>query len=212
MFMKRYLLLNFAVLVTISLSCKKSTEESYPAVKADYYQLKVGNYWIYQSVRIDSAGHDTTFLPHLDSAYIEKDTLISGYTYFKLLSDPSGLLGGNEMSLLRDSSGYLINSYGKILCSDDNFTQILSYDTLHPTLYLAYLSMTGRDSVITVPAGALESITCRIKVVPGPALPQIPVRYVYSSYGKGIGMIKTHSFYFMGNVKYEGWLVRYKLK
>ncbi|MEI6886182.1 MAG: hypothetical protein WCO02_16955 [Bacteroidota bacterium] len=210
--MKRYLLINFAVLIMISLSCKKSTEESYPAVKADYYQLKVGNYWIYQSVRIDSAGHDTTFLPHLDSAYIEKDTLIRGYTFFKLYSDPSGLFGGNELSLLRDSSGYLINWYGKILCSDDNFTQVIAYDTLMPTAYMGYVSMTGRDSIINVPAGPIQSITSRMKVVPAPRYPQIPVRYVYSSYGKGIGMIKTHNFYFMGNIKFEGWLVRYKLK
>jgi len=43
--------------------------------QADYYQLKVGNYWIYQSYQIDSNGVATP--ENLwDSAHIEKDTII----------------------------------------------------------------------------------------------------------------------------------------
>jgi hypothetical protein len=209
--MKRFLLFNFVVLIILTLSCKKSTDESSPVVKADYYQLKVGNYWIYKSLRIDSAGVDTTYLPKLDSTYIQKDTTIRGNTYYKLFSDPAATYGGNMISFLRDSSGYLINHLGKILCSNDNFTQVLGYDSIMPKVFMGYLSMTGRDSTIQVPVGAFQSITLRMKIVPSSSYPQIPIRYTYSSYGKGVGRIKTHDIDFMGNVKFEGWLIRYKV-
>ena len=209
--MKRVPALFLAVIVLFTISCKKNTDEPSPVVKADYYQLKVGNYWIYKSLRIDSAGVDTTFLPHLDSSYIQKDTTVRGYTYYKLFSDPTGMMGPDMFSLVRDSTGYLVDHHGKILCSNDNFTQVIGYDSIMPHVFMGYLAMTGRDSIIQVPAGAIQSITSRLKIVPTSTFPQIPIRYTYSSYGKGVGLIKTHFFTFMGNQKFEGWLVRYKV-
>ena len=72
--------------------------------------------------------------------------------------------------------------------------------------------MTGRDSLVNVPAGSYESITSRMKVVPTQPSDPHPVRYIYGVYGKGIGKLKAHNFYYNADIHYESRLVRYKVQ
>ena len=209
--MKKWLIMIIAVLSFLSFSCKKDSEEQIPAVKADYYQLKVGNYWIYQRFNVDTNGVATPMAKY-DSAFIEKDTLIHGFTYLKLKENPYVLFPEQISSYLRDSSGYLVNSAGYILASDVNFTTVLAVDTTHPDLYVGYLQMTGKDSLVTTEAGNFQSITPRRKIIPTPPnIANLPIRYTYEIYGKGVGKMKTHSFFFSGGMTFETRLVRYKL-
>ncbi len=208
--MNKLVILLIAVLGILTTSCKKDSEEPVITPKADYYQLKVGNYWIYEGFELDSNGVATS-TGKFDSAYIEKDTVIRGFTYKKLLENRF-LFRMQWPSYLRDSSGYLVTSNGFIMASDDNFTKILSVDTAHPELYTATVQMTGKDSLVTIPAGTIQSITSRQTVVPAPPnIEQFPIRYTYDIYGKGVGRIKSHSFFYTGNLQFESRLVRYKV-
>lgn len=173
--------------------------------------MKVGNYWIYQGFRIDTNGVVTPTTKY-DSAYIEKDTIIRSLTYYKLLEDPYVLGSPKFASFLRDSSGYLVNSSGYILASDYNFIDTLEVKTGEGQLYMAYTKMTGKDSLVTLPAGSFQSITSRATVVPSiPNIGNHPIRYYYDVYGKGVGKMKSHTFFWSGIMELESRLVRYKV-
>jgi hypothetical protein len=209
--MKNLMFVIIAVLSVLTVSCKKNSETPAPVAKADYFQLKAGNYWIYQGYKIDTNGVATPTGKY-DSAHIEKDTVIRGFTYYKLLENPFVFGSVQFPSYLRDSSGYLVNSTGYILASDFNFTDTLEVTNGEAQLYIAYTKMTGQDSVVAVPAGAFQSLTTRMKVVPLPPNTQnYPIRYSYDVYGKNVGKMKSHTFFWSGVMLLEARLVRYKV-
>ena len=192
-YMRNMAFVIIAVLTVMAISCKKDTGDPIPVAKFDYFKLNVGNYWIYQGFRIDTNGvvSPTT---NYDSAYIEKDTIIRGLNYSKLIENPIALSSFKVTSYLRDSSGYLVNSTGQVRSSDINFTEIIALDSSNLLLYKGYRQMTGKDSLVTVPSGAFKSITSRVKVVPSePNIGNHPIRYYYDVYGKGVVKIKTHT-------------------
>jgi hypothetical protein len=200
-----------AALSILTLSCNKTSNGTFSGIKPDYYMLKVGNYWIYQNYTADSNGVPTAG-KLFDSAHIEKDTIINGNKYYKLWQNPYLLWGSQIPEYLRDSSGYLVNNSGYRMCSDDDFTDTLGIDTNNMQLFKGYVKMTGKDSVVTVPAGSFQSITYRMKVVPTRPNDPHPVRYIYDVYGKNIGKIKSHNFYYNGGQQIETRLVRYKVQ
>jgi len=206
--MKTSTILTFAFLAMAAWSCKKNTEELVQSGYVDYYQLKVGNYWIYEGFTIDSTGVATS-TGKFDSAYIEKDTIIRGYTFYKLYERPFAYLLTSELSLVRDSSGYLVNNYGKILSSNNDFSNVLFTDTSNSILYIGYLKMTGKDSVVSCPSGDYQTITSRLKVVPTQPNDTHPIRYSYSVYARSIGKIKSHGFFYSGYKTMESRLLRY---
>jgi len=209
--MKRLFVLVLAFLSILTFSCKKSSNDTTPSTQADYYQLKVGNYWIYQRFEIDTNGVETP-KNLFDSAHIEKDTIIRGSTYFKLLAKFSGCVGDQFPSFLRDSSGYLVNSLGMKGCSVDHFNDTLYVDSVNKIIAIGYVQMTGKDSLVTVPLGSFPSITSRMRVVPTHSNDPHPIRFSYVVYGKNIGMIKSHSFFYGGGQQFESRLVRYKVQ
>jgi hypothetical protein len=207
--MKKNWIIFTAIISIIAFSCKKD-DETTVTPKADYYQLKAGNYWVYQEYDIDTNGVVTT-KDNWDSVYIEKDTIIGLYKYYKIWEKQFIFMPSQGSSFIRDSSGYLVGTSGIILCSDDNFTDILFADTLDVVLAKRIGKMTGRDSIISVPADSFQSITNRMAVIPVQPTDPNPTRYVYNSYGKGVGKIKTHSFFYGAGNAFEARLVRYKV-
>jgi hypothetical protein len=204
--------ISFLVMILVSIitvSCKKDTGSSITPLDPDYYQLKVGNYWVYQEYDIDTNGIVTT-KDKWDSAYIEKDTLINGNLYYKLWERPIILMPEQTPVFLRDSSGYLVGSSGKnYYCCDNNFTNILWSDTVGGSLANRIVRMTGRDSVVSVPAGNFQSITVQAAIIPiNPDDPH-PTRYQHTVYGKSVGKLMSNSFYYDSGKKFEARLVRY---
>ncbi len=213
--MKKLIISYLAFAMVFAVSCKKTTEEIVPAVKSDYFQLKVGNYWIYEGYQIDSTGVATS-TGISDSAYIEKDTMTGGNRYFKLIEAPFIFSPLQYTIFLRDSSGYLVDKSGRVLASDFNFSDTLQFDTAHPSLYTGYLTMTGKDSLVKMAGGIeLPSITAQYKIVPAPVYAgSMPVRYAYEVYARGIGKMKTHNFFFFTGYKssFERRLLRYNVQ
>lgn len=209
--MKWSFILVMAILSVLTFSCKKTSNETQSATTSDYYKLKVGNYWIYQAYMLDSNGVATA-QNSFDSAHIEKDTIIRGNTYYKLWENRL-VLGTTQYPIyIRDSSGFLVTSSGSRMCSETDFTDTLGIDTNEVTLFKGYVKMTGKDSLVTVPAGTFQSITYRMKaVLTNPSTPH-PIRYIYDIYGKNAGRIKSHNFYFASYQQIESRLVRYKVQ
>ena len=212
--MKKLTMICLVLYAILAVSCTKTAEDPVPAPKPDYFQLKIGNYWIYEGYRVDS-NEVATSTGDFDSAFIQKDTIIRGHTFYKLYEKPY-VAGLQQYAVfLRDSSGYLVDGNGFILASDNNFKDTLLVDTTHPILYTGYVTMTGRDSLVSMAGGNEQpSITSRKQIVPAPFYAgQIPVRYTYEVYAKGVGKMKTHSFYFSGHSPaMEARLIRYKVQ
>ncbi|MBN1198753.1 MAG: hypothetical protein JXA23_05335 [Bacteroidales bacterium] len=190
-------------------SCNKDNSNDPPLLPGpDYRALKTGNYWIFEGYQQDSAG---AFQPtgDTDSAYISGDTVINGKTYFIRHEKPFILTQTQQVSYLRDSSGYLVDHLGNILMSETNFSDTLKVDTTAPFLYYGYAMMTGNDSLVSVPAGDIPSVTMRLTVIPADTAMHLPTRYAYWVYGENVGKIKTHLFFFAGDQHFEARLVRY---
>jgi hypothetical protein len=63
-----------------------------------------------------------------------------------------------------------------------------------------------------VPAGTFPSVTSRRQIVPVPPNPaNLPVRYLYDVFGKGVGKMKSYTFFFSGGIGFQAQLVRYKV-
>jgi len=202
-------------LATVFTSCKKENETPIEPLP-DFMHLKVGNYWVYEFYKTDTNGIETK-LQETDSAYILKDSILNGKTYFVKIQSPLHFnknlsFGPNvytETILIRDSSGYLVNEIGTILFAQENFNDILKTDTI-PGLLWSETKMIGKDSLVTVPAGLFISRTICYTYYPLDSNYHWGIRKAYSVYGKNAGILKyTYGFYSSG-VNYEARLLRYQ--
>lgn len=204
--MKRVFLL---ILITgiISTSCKKDDPEENPTPlpTADYMQLKVGNYWVYQWYNVDSSGNANP-MANSDSSIITADTLIGGRTYYKKLI----VQNENFVEFLRDSNGYLVDHMGMVRFSDHDFSKILRVEEIVPDVATIEYQMANQDSLISISLGTYPTYNFRGTV--SPMDPQYPfgINYTHNFYADGMGLIKTSSYYFSNpNLRVERRLVRY---
>lgn len=113
---------------------------------------------------------------------------------------------------LRDSSNYMVDQHGNIYMSEDNFTDTLRIDSANGFLYMGYLKMIAKDSIISVPAGDFITRTARVSIVPENLNDPHPVRYTYDVYAKNVGRIKYHTFFYNSDKHFESRLVRYHIQ
>lgn len=204
--MKRVFLI-IALVGLVFTSCKKDDTETQliPIPEADYMQLEIGNYWVYQWYNIDSAGNES-MMAKLDSSIITADTLIGGRTYFKKLY----VQDENYVEFLRDSNGYLVDYMGMIKFSDHDFTKILRVEEIILDLATIEYQMANKDSLISISLGTYPTYNFRGTVIP--LNPQYPygINYTHNFYADGMGLIKTSSYYFSNpNLRVERRLIRY---
>jgi hypothetical protein len=213
-------MLLLSLLSVIVISCSRKNTEEPITTAPDFTRLQIGNYWVYEFYKVDT-NNAAIKIAGLDSSYIPGDTLIGGVQYFIYISSgwpfiQAGLkLAPNESRLLRDSLGYLLSPYyGRpdiILFARDNFTDILYSDTVN-ALFNSQCRMTGKDSVVTVPAGSFNTRTnCCTYFPKNPDYPW-GIRKNYDIYGKNTGKIKSTIFFASQPDHYEARLVRYHVK
>jgi len=116
----------------------------------------------------------------------------------------------NEPLLLRDSSGYLVDSHGSILFAQDNFTDTLIIDTI-VNMTWNLTKMTGKDSLVDVPAGSFISRTCCRTWYPLQPDYRWGIRKNYTVYGKDAGILKYNYWFYASGTSYEARLLRYKV-
>lgn len=207
--MKTMILL-FSVTLFFFASCKKEKTEENTPVTPNYYQLKTGNYWVYEKHLIDSTGADS-LMTGLDSMIIAGDSIISGNVYyvFKGKMFPKPVTQDSIVCLLRDSSGYLVDEHGSILFSTTNYTDTLNSQT-YPGIFHAWSMMKHVETAITVPAGVFQvedMETTIILLYPS----TMGTRYLHNYFANGTGPIFKSYYYISSNRRTELRLLRYHL-
>ena len=186
--MNNYRIYLISVLLLTFYSCKKDLPPVPEATKTEYpnySQLKVGNYWVYERVKVDSNGNET-FL-EMDTCFIEKDTVIGEHTYFKYVRP--GSYGELKNSYLRDSMSFIVNQYGSISFSSLVFGEYFyeNYDLID---YDIKTKMTDRNLEINVPAGTF--VTSSFQTIfdfKPPIYPEDKVMYRNTRYAKDVGIV-----------------------
>jgi hypothetical protein len=207
--MKKLLIFIIAIVL---ISCKKQKPDipSFYTV-ADFQPMSVGSYWIYRQYNVDT-NNVRTPLERMDSLVVENDTLINGNTFAKFVNYPLNYNVPPTINAFRDSSGYLINSWGFIVFGISN-----SMDTLYAhenNFEFVYTKMTGIDSLITVEVGTFVTRTLGeyyfFKLGNGELVPINP--QTFHSYAPHVGQIATTRLNFtMQSYAIERRLVRYHI-
>lgn len=200
------------------LSCKKENiihNGNGNLTEPKYSNLAVGNYWIYQQFIIDETEGTETAQEVYDSCYVEKDTLINGYIYHKLVGP--NILSENRVKYLRDSLHYIVDSSGAKVFSYKDFTTIFkSYFILaseNDTACKVILMMDNYSHRIETPAGIFTTLNVRETYCMYPNWSfNGNERYINHFYAEGIGIVKETLPLFASDPRYrERRLVRYHL-
>ncbi|MBL4752342.1 MAG: hypothetical protein JKY52_01905 [Flavobacteriales bacterium] len=190
----RYVFLFVLVALVLS-SCRKDPSiepESLPAAPvteplipvAEFTQLKVGNYWIYQRYWVDTNGVEKIL--GTDSVYIPGDSIIKGKLYYNVKR--TSWISQNQY--LRDSSNYLVNQYGRILFSSSDFSNILHTEGLVNKFTINY-QMTDKGLPVSTPAGIFPAYNYQGTYLLEPGWDQWgTIRYTNRYYAAGIGVIE----------------------
>lgn len=182
-------------------ACKK--DNSNPLQFADYANLEVGNYWIYEQFELDTNGIYTP-INRVDSNYVEKDTLINGVTYFKYMDAFTTNGPGYVAWFLRDSLHYLVDWQGNIHFSSENFT-----DTLGSQHYLAvpgdtlayvFAQMTDNGLPVTTAAGTFTTKNYRRTFNLWPKFDDNgPVRHLDRRYAEDVGIVEETLYFYVAD-------------
>lgn len=217
---KRTYFLSLLLLPTIISSCKKEKDPDpiVPGVTyADYGQLKAGNYWIYEQFDLDTAGNATS-KNIFDSCYIEKDTVINIMKYVKMVKPKPYTANQKDISFLKDSLHYIVNSNGKILFSSEDFNTVFEtrYFLAGPddTVCQIINQMADKDLSVTIPAGTFTTSNARevYHMYPAWSTAENP-RNLHRRYAKDVGVVIETLPFFVSNPSYvERRLVRYHVQ
>lgn len=185
------------------LSCKKSkTEESAGTppttlAYADYMALKPGNSWIHQNYELNTVNNVAVPTGQYDSSYVEKDTIINAKTYHKYCTSGGWAQG---IYFLRDSLSYIVDNYGVIKFSSEDFVSVFrkfNYgpNNATPDSFLVTEQMGDKDLAITVHAGTFITSTFKrtYLFMSGPNTGTSIA--TYNRYTKNIGLVCDATFY-----------------
>lgn len=209
--MKRNILFVFISILFFT-ACKKENnnnpELSPQESVLDYYPLAIGNYWVYEVSSCDSSWEDCTF-KRIDSNYVSKDTLINGFTYFKI---EGRTMTSSNPSYLRDSLNYIVDSEGNILFSNTDFETVFHEEYVvgqTDTLYHWYYKMDSAPFVISVPLGEFSCLDKKLSFF------RINENFqhefnAHSAYSKNVGPVFKQALLASSTGGYKSELVRYK--
>jgi hypothetical protein len=181
---------------------------------SNYSQLKVGNYWIYEQFMLDQAGNSVS-LGIFDSCFIEKDTLINNKQYFKYVKPEIFSPGEFDISFVRDSLDFIINSTGSKLFSSQDFTNTLDSNYIldrKDTIAFVKLAMVEKNVNVITTAGNFLTLNAKrtYKIYPNFGN---SIKYRSTRYAENIGIVtETLPFYVSDDRYYENRLVRYHHK
>ena len=185
-------------------ACKRETDE--PSALPDYYQLKKGNYWVYQVQEITD-DKTITIRSGTDSVFIEKDTVINKNTYYKIVSKNwTGI--GLQFAFYRDSIGYLVDQAGRVTFSTVNSKDTLYAYNIQDIARIGY-KMDAGDSVVSVPAGSFGCLFCRCSITPLQTSPGLQANTQGDFRAAGIGIISSSAVALGINLRLRKNLIRY---
>lgn len=201
----------------LMLSCEKNDKSGDSPVYPDYGCLKTGNYWIYQRFIVDSNGVATP-QEVFDSCYVEKDTIVGGISFSKVVRPVYLPSYSPAYELLRDSLHYIVAPGGKILFSSQDFSSVFySYAHLYQngdTVYHVSMKMEDHAEVVITPAGSFSTLNCKSTYVLNPQfLPSPNPRFIHKRFARGVGLVvETLPFFASQPYTTERRLVRYSVQ
>jgi hypothetical protein len=187
-------------------------------VYPDYANLQAGNYWIYQVFRVDSIGVDSAMNIY-DSVYVEKDTMIRGNMYYKIMKPEFYGSKYYLPSFQRDSLHYIVDYHRGVVFSSQDFSTVfkskylISY-LISPVDSVGYVEfrMMDRNMNVFVPAGSFITSNFCERWLMHPYFRQYaPLeRKVNARYAANVGMVvEGFPFFSMDSHIYERRLIRY---
>jgi len=218
----RNIILILLILVGLYSCNNKDNNESNTINKSAFLPMSDGNYWVYQYYVIDSNGIEYPE-NYYDSVVITNDTSINGKKYFRY-DFYEDYRENQKPDFSRsvyyfDSSKCLVNNFGRIVFSEDNFvdticrvTQLnnsISGDTIGWTTF----KMERMDGIVIVPAGSFSNLlNYRGTFVGNPKHCSISKKYTNQYYSKNVGLILSSFFYDQPDPNSnEKRLLRYKI-
>lgn len=204
------------LLVVLSLfSCKKKDNtvepQLVPEEPAFNLALQVGNYWVYEHFRIDSANIETP-MNRMDCTWVDRDTIINNFRY-AILENEGHLLGIENKRIMRDSVGYLVNLAGDIFFSSTNFNDTLyrsiTYYPDETILYILTAKMEKPEQTIEVGAGSFEALNFRTTILFEQDLGGGSTQYTNAYYADSVGVVMDTYKYASTSSYYERRLVDY---
>jgi len=211
--MKHSVLFVFMSMV-LFLACKKENKDNQDEIPGpDYTPLLIGSYWVYDHYEIDTLGNETK-LSYSDSVRVDRDTLIRGNTYYVLTGTNHPVHSQyGIVSILRDSSDYLVNHLGSILFSSENFTDIL-YQTNsivdQDTLYTSSYKMEKPVNPVVVPAGTFDVLNYKGTIhITHPVNGIVNPRYIHTMFAPSVGKVLETYIFLSSPMVFEKRLNRY---
>jgi hypothetical protein len=204
------------ITLAILTSCQKNDENPLQK-KSDYLPLEIGNYWVYEHYKIDTLGNETK-LSWVDSIVIKRDTIIGNNKYY-IHEGIMFNIGWRVIEIVRDSFKYLVNDKGKILFSENNFSDILNFEfecfnDTNDTIYTISYRMENPTHQVNVPSGNFEVLNYRGDLtfyaynnIDPPFINRTLNRY----YAPNVGKILHTYYYASAPHTYERRLVRYNV-
>lgn len=226
--MKNIMLGSAVVMLLISSSCKKETDNhhspspsnSYAA--ENYMPLKKGNYWIYEYVNQDSSW--SSFYQYIDSVVVEEDTLIDLIPYAKLSTYyvwPSGQTELRFNQFLTIQNNQLVNHEGNIYFDVKSTNEILNtrvntFDNQGDTdtIYTYFDYMLAEKANYQSPAGVYQCLQKEAEYTVYPPFNRdiANPRYTHVYYAPHVGLVAETMFYTAQEIPFHKRLVRYHVK
>ncbi len=199
----------------ILISCKKTSTatENSPESVLDYYPLKTGNYWVYETSYYDSG------LVFIYKASINDSILIgpkiqkNGKEYFQL--QHYNYMGQSSsqpyITNVRDSANCIVNEYGAVLfsLSKNEITNYFVYS--QDTLYIMKTKFISDLTKINLKAGEFNAVNYSSEVeIRGNERKRVHI--LNNLYAKGVGQLTKRNVYVGENSWIYQDLVSYKIE
>jgi hypothetical protein len=217
----RNIILILGILLGLYSCNKDDKDQTNPTNKSAYLPMTEGNYWVYQYYGFDSNGIEYP-TNYYDSVVISNDTILNGKTYFRH-DIYEYYRTGRKPDLTRsvyylDSSKCLVNNYGRIVFSENNFIDTI-YRYTHLTNWTSgdtfgwsTFKMERVDTTITLPAGSFSNLlNYRQTFIPNIKFYPAGIRYTNQYYSKNVGVILSTFFNYASPYTNEKRLISYNI-
>ena len=155
-----------------------------------YLPSETGNWWVYETIQIDSNGVVTSTNFGLDTITVTGDSIVNGNTY-KVFQ--GSWLNSPVTWLYRDSLGFLVNEKGEVHLSANNFTDTLA-TIEYPSILRAAFKMENVSGKVSVPFGDFDVVDYRSYNQWGVNYDQFPNREHTHKYYSTSGMVEETFF------------------
>ncbi len=103
--MQRWLTGSLAALVLFGLGCSKESTE--PGPPPNYFPLKVGNWWVYTGIELDTAGAEVPGTEWRDSTVVVGEVTVQGRKGYVMVTYRSGSREGVDTTIVATDGGRL---------------------------------------------------------------------------------------------------------